>query len=251
MDQRPASLAFSEDKTVILIVDDEPLVRSVLEVALRKAGLQVLSAGSSDEAIHLYGENRHAIGQVLLDVRMPEKDGPQTLAALRRIDPELVCWFMSGDTGAYSWEELHEMGAAGVFAKPFQLAEVVAAVRKLTPAVPAPGDNRGIPNAPPEGGERRQSPRRTSRPVEVFLTDAHGSATPARAYVVNCSQGGLCLSTANAAEDGALLNIRPTNVPESEPWAQVRVQYHMPHNDGWELGCQFVKDLPWDVRLFG
>ena len=62
-------------------------------------------------------------------------DGPQTLAALRGLDPDLVCCFMSGDTGRYSAAGLLAMGAAHFFAKPFVLAEVVRVLREVAARV--------------------------------------------------------------------------------------------------------------------
>jgi DNA-binding NarL/FixJ family response regulator len=56
--------------------------------------------------------------------RMPGQDGPQTLAALRRVAPDVLTCFMSGDMGGYQPEELRERGARCVFAKPFSLEEL-------------------------------------------------------------------------------------------------------------------------------
>jgi len=71
---------------------------------------------------------------VLLDVRMPEMDGPQTLAALRSINPEVRCCFMSGHTGDYSAEQLLELGASHVFQKPFGLSELAWTLQRLLQA---------------------------------------------------------------------------------------------------------------------
>jgi CheY-like chemotaxis protein len=61
---------------------------------------------------------------VLLDVRMPGQDGPQTLAALRHVAPDVLACFMSGDMVGYQPEELREGGARFVFAKPFSLEDL-------------------------------------------------------------------------------------------------------------------------------
>jgi CheY-like chemotaxis protein len=115
----------------VLVVDDEEAVRTVLEIALRLSGLEVRLAASGEEAVELYRRDGGSIGVVLLDVRMPGLDGPQTLAALREIDPDLACCFMSGDAGRYSTEDLLAMGTAHFFAKPFVLADLVRVLREV------------------------------------------------------------------------------------------------------------------------
>ncbi len=65
---------------------------------------------------------------MLLDVRMPGMDGPQTLAALKRINPAVLCCFMTGYAGDYTGEGLLALGAVRLFEKPFQLDEIAPAL---------------------------------------------------------------------------------------------------------------------------
>jgi len=108
----------------VLVVDDEEVLRGLLSIVLRQHGFAVWVAADGDEALELYWQHRESIHVVLLDVRMPERDGPQTLSALREVHPRIRCCFMSGDLGGYTEEALLGMGAATVFRKPFHLAEV-------------------------------------------------------------------------------------------------------------------------------
>jgi CheY-like chemotaxis protein len=100
-------------------VDDEQGVRSLLELVLWRIGLTARSAASGHEAVELFRERHHSIHAVLLDVQMPDMDGPATLVALQQIDPTVECCFMSGDTDKYAPEELLGLGAAHLFRKPF------------------------------------------------------------------------------------------------------------------------------------
>jgi DNA-binding response OmpR family regulator len=113
-------------------VDDEDLLRDLLKTALHNHGFAVWSAGSGAEALRLHMRHRAAIDLVLLDVRMPELDGPETLAHLRRVNPEVRCCFITGDSGAYSETALLERGALAVLRKPFRLSELIAVVERLT-----------------------------------------------------------------------------------------------------------------------
>jgi CheY-like chemotaxis protein len=112
----------------VLVVDDALHVRRVLELALAAEGLTVLSASSGTQAVELYRRHRDSIGVVLLDVRMHGQDGPQTLAALRRINPTVRAAFVSA--GNYNPEALLALGAP-VLQKPFDLGELTHTVEQL------------------------------------------------------------------------------------------------------------------------
>jgi DNA-binding response OmpR family regulator len=107
----------------ILIIDDEPAIRTLLEAICRLRGFRVYQAESGRAGLELYRQERANISLVLLDVRMPGLDGPQTLAELRRCNPAVACCFMSGQTGS-SPEELLALGALRFFPKPFAIREL-------------------------------------------------------------------------------------------------------------------------------
>jgi len=113
------------------VVDDQASVGSVLDVALRQEGFTVWLAVNGREALDLYRRYRQTIDVVLLDVRMPGWDGPQTLAALRELNPKIRCCFMSGDISRVDEWQFRDWGAAGMFQKPFELAEAAQALREL------------------------------------------------------------------------------------------------------------------------
>jgi len=112
-----------------LIVDDDDLIRVMLRLALEKDGFEVWAASGGVEAIHLFRRHRGRIDIVLMDVQMPDLDGPQTLDAIRKIEPDCRACFVSGDTGEYTPEDLIRHGAHAVFQKPFRLVDLVDAVR--------------------------------------------------------------------------------------------------------------------------
>jgi CheY-like chemotaxis protein len=115
----------------VLVVDDEGCVRGVLGIGMRRAGFAVWLAADGREALDLYRRHRESIDVVLLDVLMPGLDGPQTLAALRELNPQIRCCFMSGDLGGYTEERLRRLGAAAILQKPFRLDEVADVLGQL------------------------------------------------------------------------------------------------------------------------
>jgi anti-anti-sigma factor len=121
----------------VLVVDDETAVLCVAAAHLRRDGLRVWWAGRGPQAVELYRRHLGEIDVVLLDVLMPEMDGPHTLAALQALHPAVRCCFMTGNPEPYTEEVLLQMGALRVFQKPFAFAEVSAALRELArPAAP-------------------------------------------------------------------------------------------------------------------
>ncbi len=114
----------------VLVVDDEPYIRNLLDAVLRRHGFAVWAADGGRAALDLYRQHQSAISVVLLDVRMPGMDGPQTLASLQRIDPAVVCCFMTGHAGGCTADGLLALGAVRLFEKPFRLDDMAQALRQ-------------------------------------------------------------------------------------------------------------------------
>jgi CheY-like chemotaxis protein len=121
----------------VLVVDDDPLVRVLVQLGLERDGFEVQVAATGREALRLFRARPAVATVVLLDIRMPGLDGPQTLDALRELDPAVRAGFMSGDLGTYDAEALRRRGAAFMIAKPFRMDELAGALRLLAQGVTA------------------------------------------------------------------------------------------------------------------
>ena len=86
----------SENAPVVLVVEDEPVVREITRQVLENAGYQVLAAGSPSDALLLSGHYTRKIDLLLTDVVMPEMNGMDLADHLRKLQPGLVTVFMSG-----------------------------------------------------------------------------------------------------------------------------------------------------------
>jgi CheY-like chemotaxis protein len=126
-------------KPGVLVADDDPLMRIMVQRTLEQNGFDVWAASNGADAMDLYRSHRHRIDLALLDVHMPVLDGPHTLDALRSLNPEVPVCFMSGDTGEYSADELIRRGALYVLAKPFRLGHLVEILRSMEQGVPTNG----------------------------------------------------------------------------------------------------------------
>src|SRR5262249_45257464 len=116
----------------------------LLAAWLRREGFEVWPERQGRQAVELYQRQRQAIVAVLLDVRMPGMDGPQTLAALRQLDPSVRCCFLTGDPAPYTEDGLLQMGAVRVFRKPFAFPEILATLNELATQAPRRRPDRGL-----------------------------------------------------------------------------------------------------------
>src|SRR5215813_1599124 len=80
----------------IIVAEDEPEVRSYLEMALRCQGYMVELAQDGEEALRLLRSLNGQVGAILLDVIMPRKDGVETLVEIRASYRDVPVIMISG-----------------------------------------------------------------------------------------------------------------------------------------------------------
>jgi CheY-like chemotaxis protein len=115
----------------VLIVDDADAIRDFLRSALEAEGYNVLAAGDGVDALALC--ERYQVDAILLDLMMPRLDGPGFLACLRqRQGREGTSVFLMSAMGS-AVEFAFAEGVAGAFVKPFDLDELVDALRAAVP----------------------------------------------------------------------------------------------------------------------
>ncbi len=115
---------------LVLVADDEPVVREVVRAMLEREGCEVLVTADGREAVERFREERERIQLVLLDVSMPNLSGAQALAALRALDPEVPVILSSGYTEVDALEGVKDT-IAGFVHKPFSGEQLLAAVRQV------------------------------------------------------------------------------------------------------------------------
>ena len=117
----------------LLLVEDEADIQTVASVALESiGGFDVEVCGSGREALERAPGFLPDI--ILLDVMMPEMDGPTTLAALRQLpaiaDTPVI--FMTAKTQAHEIRHFKEVGALDVITKPFDPLSLADQIRAIT-----------------------------------------------------------------------------------------------------------------------
>jgi two-component system OmpR family response regulator len=224
------------DSPGVLVVDDQADVCALLQTILRHHGFAVWLAPGGAEAVQLYGQQRNRVDLVLLDVAMPDWDGPRTFQALRKENPNLVGCFVAGASDEYTDEQLLALGAAKVIHKPFEAADVAKVLWEL---VGAGAGNR-------RAKDRRYPTQATRVRVGAGLEPSH----VVESQVCDQSPGGLRLKLPTKLGDvGALLSVRPADAADDAPWVPVQVRHVRRDGDGWAVGCQFLH--PAAKRVFG
>jgi CheY-like chemotaxis protein len=118
--------------TRILLVEDDPDIREIAEMALGTVGgFEVLSCGTGGEALRRLTELGPQLA--VIDVMMPGMDGPGLLAALRaRPDTAaLPIVFMTAKVQPEEMARWRALGAAGVIAKPFDPMKLADRLREI------------------------------------------------------------------------------------------------------------------------
>ena len=127
-EEEPGQLAGGE---VVLVVEDEEQVRSLVVSQLTARGYAVLSAADGREAQRLAETRAERIDVLLADVVMPRMSGPELARLLQRSHPETAVIFMSG----YAEEAVLAQGTLGAgsdfIGKPFAVDDLTARIRHL------------------------------------------------------------------------------------------------------------------------
>jgi two-component system response regulator AtoC len=112
----------------ILVVDDEPNMRRILEIMLRKMGLRVVSAGDGREALAVYAAN--AVDLVITDLRMPDMDGVELLSALRGQDADVPVIVITAHGSIETAIAAMKQGACDYLLRPFDIEALELVVER-------------------------------------------------------------------------------------------------------------------------
>ncbi len=117
-----------DEKLTILVVDDEEILRSLLEKILRKEGYEVLLAPGGADALRILEANHVDI--MVSDIKMPEMDGFELLKAIKAVKPDVGVIMMTGYADAYSVKDALLLGADDYITKPFKSFEISMVIER-------------------------------------------------------------------------------------------------------------------------
>jgi CheY-like chemotaxis protein len=110
---------------LILVIDDEPVIRAMASTLLEEAGYKAITAQNGQEGVDLYRDNWHNIDAVVVDMVMPVLDGLESMQLLKKINPKVRVLAASGFSRNEKINQMMREGAVGFLHKPYSLNELI------------------------------------------------------------------------------------------------------------------------------
>ena len=133
------------EKASILIVEDEPKMRRLLELQLAEEGFQARIAADAETGLQMLGKESFDV--VVTDLKLPGMSGLEFLQAVKRINADLPVVIMTAFGTVESAVDAMKAGASDYVLKPFSLAELVLVVRKELASHQLRQENRDLREA--------------------------------------------------------------------------------------------------------
>jgi two-component system cell cycle sensor histidine kinase/response regulator CckA len=108
---------------LILLVDDDPLIRGLGQELLEHLGYRVETAGDGSEALEKF-QGRERVDLVVLDYCLPGQNGCEVLKGFKTLDKGARVLVASGFLSSQDMASLKEEGAMGLINKPYRLTEL-------------------------------------------------------------------------------------------------------------------------------
>jgi CheY-like chemotaxis protein len=117
--------------SMVLVVEDEPIVRKTLALVLKRSGFTVLEAEDGVAAVAMMQQHRNEIGCVVCDLTMPRMNGWDTLTALRQLVPGLPVILASGYSEAQAMAGDHSERPQAFLQKPYETKVLIDAINQV------------------------------------------------------------------------------------------------------------------------
>ena len=119
---------------VILIIDDDPLIRDLGEQILTKFGYKVLTAINGESGINTYLDKKEIISLIILDLMMPGMGGKHCLEEILKLEPDTKVIVASGYSEDGHIDATIKSGARSWIKKPFDVKKMLSVVREVLDA---------------------------------------------------------------------------------------------------------------------
>lgn len=122
--------------SAILLVDDDPDIRSLTRTFLQHEGYEVFSSGDADRAVQIF-HRVPRIDLLITDLYMPQRSGMELAQELKALQKDLPVLMISGGAVEGGQREQLERSGWSFLAKPFRLPELLAAVHSILAPIEA------------------------------------------------------------------------------------------------------------------
>ena len=118
-------------KQTVLIVEDEDILRMLLQTMLEEHGFTVIAATDGEEAIEMFKQHKDEVGVILSDLGLPKLGGWDAFLKMKEIQPDLQGILASGYFEESVKEEIIKSGANNFIQKPYNPPEIVAMLQDI------------------------------------------------------------------------------------------------------------------------
>jgi two-component system nitrogen regulation response regulator NtrX len=162
----------------ILIVDDEPAIRSTLRDVLEDEGYRVSAVGGGADALRFFADELPDM--TFLDIWMDRMDGLETLAEIKRTRPEAVVVMISGHGTIETAVKATRLGAYDFVEKPLSLEKILVTVSRALEHARLERENAALRASSSSARDRRQARRSGAARADATAAPTTGRADPRR-----------------------------------------------------------------------
>jgi CheY-like chemotaxis protein len=139
--EKPVSAPIQIGGGTVLIVEDEAHVRQMIRIMLKRLKFEVLEAQDGIEAVEVFRQHSAQIRCVICDLTMPRMNGWETIAALRRLSPDIPVILSSGYDEERVMAGDHPETPQAFLGKPYQFKDLCATIQQVLDAGSGVGQN--------------------------------------------------------------------------------------------------------------
>jgi CheY-like chemotaxis protein len=114
----------------VLVVDDDPLILTVVDLMIRHAGHRTRTAGDASSALDAFADGE--VDVLVSDIRMPGMDGLALARVVREDYPKVPIILMTGYLADYTSGSASQIGVDGIIKKPFKSNELLDMIDRTT-----------------------------------------------------------------------------------------------------------------------
>ena len=115
----------------ILLVEDEDILREMFREMLRLGEHDITEAENGRKALDVYRQDWKKIDLVILDMIMPEMNGPDTFRAMKKINPKIIALLSTGFSLNTEVQSVLDEGVRGFIQKPFMPDDILSLITKV------------------------------------------------------------------------------------------------------------------------
>lgn len=129
-DQEKSATPVAAEEGIVMVVDDEAVMRRITSNILTELGYKVVTAEDGLEAVEIFREKHDTIMLTIMDLSMPRMSGPDAYMAMKEIDPNPKVLLISGFNDDRISAAL-KMGMRGFVKKPFSMDDLARKVSEI------------------------------------------------------------------------------------------------------------------------